>query len=117
MTTRGPVRSSSNHASGDHSARITAVEIGPHCATEEVDAIDADGFLEQQFDLRMVRFQPRLELAVLQVHGAPRVVFMVSCHIEDWFLPALQQPIEGTVILERYDIACQDQDIPTSFRR
>ena len=97
--------------------KFVAVEIRPHRAAEEIDTPDADLFIKQQFHMRMSVFEPRLESIVLFVHWPPRVIFVVSCHIEDWFLPLPQNPVERLIIPERDDIACQDHDISVGLWR
>ena len=86
-------------AGGLHGAQIAAVEIRPHRAAEEIDAADADLFIKQQFHMRMSVFEPRL--VVLFVHWPPRVKFVVSRHIEDWFLPLPQNLVERLIIPQR----------------
>ena len=103
-------------AGGLHGAQIAAVEIRPHRAAEEIDTPDADLFIKQQFHMRMSVFEPRLESIVLFVHWPPRVIFVVSRHIEDWFLPLPQNLVERLIIPERDDIASQDHDISVHCR-
>src|ERR1700733_1346729 len=47
-------------ASGLQSAQITALEIRPHRAAEEISP-DADLFIKQQFHMRIFGFEPRYE--------------------------------------------------------
>src|SRR5208282_3654612 len=104
-------------AGGLHGAQITAVEIRPHRAAEEINTPDTDLFIKQQFHMRMFVFEPRFESIVLFVHWPPRVIFVVSRHIEGWFLPLPQNCVERVIIPERDDIASQDQDISVGIRR
>src|SRR5271156_1423872 len=66
--------------------------------------------------MRMPVSEPRRESVVLLVHWPPRVIFVVSRHIEDWFLPLPQNLVERLIIAERDDIACQDHDISVHCR-
>jgi hypothetical protein len=61
-------------------------------------------------------FEPRLESVVFFVHWPPRVLFVVSRHVEDWFLPLPQNLVERIIIPERDDIARQDHDISVHRR-
>ena len=100
-----------------HGKLVRPIEIGPHRTAEEIDAIDADRFIEQQRHMRMAAVQPCPELVVLVAHRAPRVVFVVSCDIQDGLFPSLQNLIERAVIGERDDVARQDHDISVGLFR
>ena len=97
-------------------AGICAVEIRPHCAAEEIDAIDAELFIKEQIHLRMIGCKPSSELLIFLVHRFARIVFMVSRDIENGLLPAAQQSVNGAVILECDDVARKDENVPFGIR-